>query len=68
MFGSLGWVEILVIFGVIMILFGARKLPDIGKGLGKAIANFKKSVKEEPPLLDDDVEEGEEAAEEKGKK
>ena len=59
MFGSLGWVEILVIFGIIMLLFGARKLPDIGRGLGKAISNFKKSVKDEPPLLDDNDDEDE---------
>jgi sec-independent protein translocase protein TatA len=57
MFGSLGWMEILLIFGLIMLLFGARKLPEIGKGLGKAISNFKRSVKEEPPLLENEDEE-----------
>lgn len=57
MFGSLGWMEILLIFGIVMLIFGARKLPEIGRGLGKAIANFKRSVKEEPPLLEDNGEE-----------
>jgi sec-independent protein translocase protein TatA len=69
MFGSLGWMEILLIFGLIMLLFGARKLPEIGKGLGKAISNFKRSVKEEPPLLEnDDEEEGERGKSTKGEK
>jgi sec-independent protein translocase protein TatA len=46
MFGSLGVWEILLIFGIIMLIFGSRKLPEIGRGLGKAITNFKRSVKE----------------------
>jgi len=69
-FGSLGWVEILVIFGVIMLLFGARKLPEIGRGLGKAISNFKRSVREEPPKLeeaDEDDEDDEKAKPKKSK-
>ncbi len=68
MFGPIGWVEILVIFGLIMLLFGARKLPEIGRGLGKAISNFKRSVKEEPPLLEDDDAEEESGDENSAKK
>jgi len=41
MFGSLGLQEILLIAGVGLLLFGARRLPEIGKGLGKAIREFK---------------------------
>lgn len=72
-FGSLGWVEILVIFGIIMLLFGARKLPEIGRGLGKAISNFKRSVREEPPKLeeadeDNEDDEGDEEAKPKKSK
>ncbi len=44
--GSLGAWEIGVIALVIVILFGTRKLPELGAGLGKAISNFKKSYKE----------------------
>ncbi|HUX08958.1 MAG TPA: twin-arginine translocase TatA/TatE family subunit [Acidobacteriota bacterium] len=68
MFGPIGWVEILIIFGLIMLLFGARKLPEIGRGLGKAISNFKRSVKEEPPLLEEDDAEEEDGNEDTAKK
>ena len=44
--GSLGAWEIGVIALVVVILFGTRKLPELGAGLGKAINNFKKSYKE----------------------
>ncbi len=46
MFG-LGMPELLVILVIILIVFGAGKLPQIGEGLGKGIRNFKKSVKSE---------------------
>jgi sec-independent protein translocase protein TatA len=47
---SLGAPEILIIALVILLLFGAKKLPDLAKGLGEGIKNFKNSVKsdEEP--------------------
>ena len=46
MFPSLGFPELLVILVVVLLLFGANKLPEIGSGLGKAIRNFKRSVSE----------------------
>jgi len=45
MFG-LGTTELIVILVIILVLFGAGKLPEIGSGLGKAIKNFKRSSSE----------------------
>jgi sec-independent protein translocase protein TatA len=45
MFGSLGIWEILLIVVVIALLFGGKKLPELGKGLGQGIKNFKNAVK-----------------------
>jgi sec-independent protein translocase protein TatA len=45
MFGSLGIWEILLIIVVIALLFGGKKLPELGKGLGQGIKNFKNAVK-----------------------
>lgn len=46
MIGGIGVWELLIILVIIMVLFGANKLPEIGSGLGKAIRNFKKSTSE----------------------
>jgi sec-independent protein translocase protein TatA len=43
MFG-IGMPELIVILVIIMIIFGAGKLPEIGSGIGKAIRNFKKAT------------------------
>lgn len=43
---GLGTQEILIILVVILIIFGAKKLPEIGGGLGKAIRNFKRATTE----------------------
>ncbi len=43
MFGGLGPTELLVIFFVIILLFGGKKLPELAKGLGKGIREFKKA-------------------------
>ena len=45
MFGTLGFWEILLIIGIGAILFGGKKLPQLGKGLGEGIMNFKNSLK-----------------------
>ncbi|MCK6587742.1 MAG: twin-arginine translocase TatA/TatE family subunit [Polyangiaceae bacterium] len=49
--GRLGPLEIVIILGVILLLFGAGRIADIGKGLGEGIRNFKKGIKDdaEPP-------------------
>ena len=46
MFGSLGFTELILILMIVLIIFGAGKLPQLGEGLGKAIKGFKKSVYE----------------------
>ncbi|HEX3556015.1 MAG TPA: twin-arginine translocase TatA/TatE family subunit [Thermoanaerobaculia bacterium] len=43
---SLGVPELMIIFLIIIVLFGANRLPQIGKGIGEGIRNFKKGVKE----------------------
>ncbi|MGC8942184.1 MAG: twin-arginine translocase TatA/TatE family subunit [Sulfurihydrogenibium sp.] len=39
--GSIGLPELLLIFGILILLFGAKKLPEIGRGLGEGIRSFK---------------------------
>jgi sec-independent protein translocase protein TatA len=46
MFGSLGFTELILILVIVLIIFGAGKLPQLGEGIGKAIKGFKKSVHE----------------------
>jgi sec-independent protein translocase protein TatA len=51
MFG-IGMPELLIILVIILIIFGAGKLPQIGEGLGKGIRNFKKATTKEPDEID----------------
>jgi sec-independent protein translocase protein TatA len=44
--GPIGIPELIVILLIVVLIFGASRLPEIGKGLGKAITNFKSSMKE----------------------
>ena len=46
MFGNIGIPELIIIFLIIMLLFGASRLPEIGRGLGKGIKNFKESTRD----------------------
>ena len=43
MFG-IGTTEILILIGIVIVIFGARRLPELGSGMGKAIKNFKAGV------------------------
>ncbi len=49
MFG-LGWMELVIILVIVLIVFGAGKLPEIGSGLGKGIKNFRKATKGEDEI------------------
>ncbi len=44
-FGNLGFTELLIIVALITILFGAKRIPQIAKGIGKGVHDFKKEIK-----------------------
>ena len=46
LFGTIGFPELLIILAVLLLLFGAAKLPQLGGALGKTIKNFKQEMKE----------------------
>ncbi|MCS6897719.1 MAG: twin-arginine translocase TatA/TatE family subunit [Nitrospira sp.] len=48
MFGTLGFSELVIILVIILIIFGAGRLPQIGEGVGKALRSFKKEVQDAP--------------------
>ena len=45
----LGMQELLVILVIVFFLFGAKRLPEMGKGIGEAIKGFKSSIKDDEP-------------------
>ena len=47
MFG-LGFPELLLIFVIVVLIFGTSRIPELGRGLGEGIKNFKKSMRDEP--------------------
>ena len=46
MFGNLGVTEIIIIAVIVILLFGAKKIPELAQGIGKGIKEFKKAAKE----------------------
>jgi sec-independent protein translocase protein TatA len=44
MFGRLGLPELIIILVIIILIFGANRLPDIGRGIGRGIKNFKEAT------------------------
>jgi sec-independent protein translocase protein TatA len=56
MLGGLGMPELLVILVIVLIIFGAGRLPEIGAGLGKGIKNFKKATQDPMELSGDNSE------------
>ena len=55
MFGSLGFPELVLIFVIALIVFGPRKLPEIGRQVGKAMGEFKKATNEVRMTLEEEV-------------
>lgn len=55
MFGSLGFQELILIFLVALIVFGPRKLPDIGRSLGRALGEFRRATHDLKTTLEDEV-------------
>ena len=47
-----GGIELAVIVGVVILLFGGKKIPELAKGIGKGIKDFKSAVKEDEPVTD----------------
>ncbi|WP_105253513.1 Sec-independent protein translocase subunit TatA [Pseudoalteromonas sp. T1lg75] len=45
--GNVGWVQLLIVLAIIVLLFGTKKLRNIGSDLGSAVKGFKKAVKDE---------------------
>lgn len=68
MIGGIGMPELIVILVIVLIIFGAGKLPEIGAGLGKGIKNFKKATTEAQDALEVDKTEKSEKLEEKSGK
>jgi TatA/E family protein of Tat protein translocase len=55
MFGSLGMPELLIIFVIALIIFGPRKLPELGRSLGKSLGEFKRASNELRNTLEEEV-------------
>jgi TatA/E family protein of Tat protein translocase len=58
MFGSIGMPELILIFVVALLVFGPKKLPDIGKSLGKGLAEFKRASEDLKKTIEDEIEQG----------
>jgi sec-independent protein translocase protein TatA len=55
MFGSIGMPELIVIFFIALIIFGPRKLPELGKSLGKSLNEFRRASNELRNSLEDEI-------------
>ncbi len=58
MFGSIGMPELILIFVVALLVFGPKKLPEIGKSLGKGLAEFKRASDELKKTIENEIEQG----------
>lgn len=55
MLKNIGFPELLLIFGVLLLLFGAKKLPELARSMGKGIQQFKSGLKETTSIDDKDT-------------
>jgi sec-independent protein translocase protein TatA len=55
MFGSIGMPELIIIFVIALIIFGPRKLPELGRSLGKSLAEFKRASTELRSTLEEEI-------------
>jgi TatA/E family protein of Tat protein translocase len=55
MFGSIGMPELIIIFVIALIIFGPRKLPELGKSLGRSLSEFKRASNELRNTLDEEI-------------
>ena len=53
--GNIGMQELIIIFVIALIIFGPRRLPDLGKSLGKSIAEFKRASNELRNTLEEEI-------------
>lgn len=53
MFGSLGVVELGILLLIVVVIFGAKKLPQLGRGMGEGIRNFKTGLKDDKPEIEE---------------
>ncbi|MBI2416422.1 MAG: twin-arginine translocase TatA/TatE family subunit [Ignavibacteriales bacterium] len=56
MFSNIGFTEILIIVLILVVLFGAKKIPELAQGLGKGMKEFKKALKDEDTSSNDKTE------------
>lgn len=62
MLGSIGMPELILIFVVALLVFGPKKLPELGKSLGRGLAEFKKASEDLKKTIEDEIEQGKKEA------
>lgn len=55
MFGSIGFPELIIIFAVALLVFGPKKLPEVGRAIGKALREFRRTTDEIKGKLEEEI-------------